>query len=291
MSISQQNNQSEPIHFSSVEKGLSVLYGAFSLLLFLISVVVMMVALYNGLNFGFGRLSGWSRIVVNSLLIVQFPLLHSLLLSRTGRAIFSACIKRSSVAKFYEVATRISSSGAEDTFEASSSKLPPGRLRAHLQPTTYVVVASIQILIVFLLWSPSRIVFWEARGFIWILHVACFLVAWVALGRSMWDGHLGIQTGYIGWLSVWRDLPKVPWPDLPIKGMFRICRQPIYFSFMLTLWSGPVWTADKVCVGLIWSAYCYWGPRLKEQRLSQRFGKQFDDYCSRVPYWPRFKGS
>ena len=34
----------------------------------------------------------------------------------------------------------------------------------------------------------------------------------------MWDGHLGVQMGYIGWLSVWRRLPTIPWPDLPTRG-------------------------------------------------------------------------
>jgi protein-S-isoprenylcysteine O-methyltransferase Ste14 len=102
----------------------------------------------------------------------------------------------------------------------------------------------------------------------------------------MWDGHLGVQMGYIGWLSVWRRLPTIPWPDLPTRGVFRLCRQPIYFSFMLTLWTGPTWTMDKIYTATVWTVYCFVGPYFKERRQLSAFGARFLEYCERVPFWP-----
>jgi protein-S-isoprenylcysteine O-methyltransferase Ste14 len=148
------------------------------------------------------------------------------------------------------------------------------------------MVASFQLLLVFLLWSPEGRVLWVPTGIVYYVHCALYALSWLLLGKAMWDGHLGIQTGYIGWTSIWKGHRSIRWPKMPTEGLFRVCRQPIYFSFMLTLWTGPVWTIDKLCVALVWTAYCYFGPTYKEKRMSKRFGEEFAAYKERVPYWP-----
>lgn len=240
--------------FSAMQRAFALVYGGVSLVLFACAVGVMMRSLYGGLLSGYGGLTGFVRWGANLLLIAQFPLLHSALLSPAGRAVLS--------------------------------RIAPEQLGVRLQTTTYVVVASLQIMAVFLLWSPAQRSFWEPRGIVWGVHVGVYSFAWVLLAKSMWDAHLGIQMGYLGWTSVWRNELKIRWPGLPTTGLFRVCRQPIYFSFMLTLWSGPVWTVDKVFLAVLWSVYCYWGPVLKEQRLERSFGEAFRAYRACTPYWP-----
>lgn len=219
----------------------------------------MVFSLYQGLQTGWGRLHGWERVVANFTLIIQFPALHSFLLSKSGSRALNIFAPQS-------VATR-------------------------LQPTTYVLIASVQLIAFFVLWSPSGIIVWKAQGSLLVAHCACFIGAWILLALSMWQGHLGVQLGYIGWLSVWKRLASIPWPSLPTKGIYRICRQPIYFSFMLTLWTGPTWSVDKLELGVIWGVYCLIAPRLKEHRQLRSYGKEFQDYRSKVPYWPGFPGA
>ncbi len=214
----------------------------------------MIYSLYNGLRSGWGTCHGWRRVFANSVLLIQFPFFHSLLLSPSRRSLLNY--------------------------------LAPTAISRQLKPTTYVLIASLQLWAVFLLWSPSTEILWEATGALLVIHVVFFVFAWVLLVKSMWDAHLGIQAGYIGWLTVWKNEPRIKWPKLPTTGLFRVCRQPIYFSFMLTLWTGPVWTWDKIFLASIWRTYCYWGPVLKERRLMRSFGEEFKAYCSRVPYWP-----
>lgn len=243
-------------NFSAAQRVLALGYGVVAHLTFVAAVCTMVWSLYGGLLGGFGGCEGWMRWIANLILVAQFPILHSWLLTRGGRPWLNC--------------------------------LAPLRLAPQLQPTTYVLVASLQLLAVFLAWSPdpTASVWWEPKGAVWWVHVTLYAIAWTLLGKSMWDAHLGIQTGYIGWLSIWRNHNRISWPPLPTSGLFRICRQPIYFSFMLTLWTGPVWTLDKIVVALVWTAYCYWGPVLKEQRLERAYGGQFRAYKDRVPYWP-----
>ena len=77
---------------------------------------------------------------------------------------------------------------------------------------------------------------------------------------------------------------RVRFPPLPQTGLFRLCRQPIYLGFAMTLWTGPVWTPDRLLLATIWSAYCVIGPLRKEQRFARIHGEAFTTYQRRVPY-------
>jgi protein-S-isoprenylcysteine O-methyltransferase Ste14 len=72
---------------------------------------------------------------------------------------------------------------------------------------------------------------------------------------------------------------------MPSHGLFRFCRQPIYASFALTVWTVPVWTPDQLFVALTLTVYCLIGPLFKEQRFKKMYQTDFDEYQRRVPYW------
>ncbi len=72
---------------------------------------------------------------------------------------------------------------------------------------------------------------------------------------------------------------------MPARGLFRLCRQPIYVAFTLTLWAVPTVTPDGLAVSVVLTGYCLAGPLLKEARFARRFGPEFARYRARVPYW------
>jgi len=252
--VNQSNSNQVKSEFSEFDRFRALVYGVGSLSLFATSVVVMLWSLYHGWQFGVGTFTGRTRWIANFFLLAQFPILHSWLLSRSGNR--------------------------------RLDPLAPKAIATHLRPTTYVAVASLQLLAAFCFWSPQSDVIWRPSGLLLRIHVGLFAVSWILLAKSMWDGHLGVQLGYLGWWSVIKRLPAIPWPGLRTAGLFRICRQPIYFSFMLTLWTGPVWTTDKIFTAALWSLYCLFGPLLKERRQMRIFGARFAVYKSAVSYWP-----
>ncbi|MSR62101.1 MAG: isoprenylcysteine carboxylmethyltransferase family protein [Planctomycetes bacterium] len=219
-------------------------------LTFLVAVSAMFLALYDGLAFGRGTLRGAAALAANALLALQFPLLHSFLLTARGRA---------GMARLF------------------------GRHGARLAPTTYAWSAALQILVTFLLWSPSGIVWWQPQGAWLVASTVLFFGAWLFLGLALRDGGLGLQTGWIGWTALWRD-GRVNFPPLPQAGLFAVCRQPIYLGFALTLWTGPVWTPDRLLLATIWTTYCVLGPRHKERRYLRQYGEDFARYQRSVPY-------
>lgn len=217
---------------------------------FLVAVATMWRGLFDGLTSGHGQLGGASGWAANTLLVLQFPLVHSFLLTKRGRGWMARLF---------------------------------GRHGATLAPTTYTWSAALQILAVFALWSPSGTVWWQPSGAWLVAHTALFLAAWGFLLKALWDGGLGLQTGSIGWLALLRGT-RPAFPQLPTKGTFALCRQPIYLGFALTLWTGPVWTPDRLLIAFLWTTYCLVGPRHKERRFQAIHGERFVRYRERVPY-------
>lgn len=227
-------------------------YGMICHAAFLIGVGLMIYGMYTGMRAGWGPFhSPWSWCV-NALLIGQFVLLHSFLLSPRGRPLLR--------------------------------RLAPADIADSLSTTTYVTIAALQTILLFAFWSPSGIVWWEATGWTRGILTIAYAGAWIMLFRSMRDAGFALQTGMLGWQAVWRGAKPV-YPPMPERGMFRLCRQPIYLSFALTLWTVPVWTPDQLLLAVLLTGYCLGGPLLKEERFRRIYKDKFAAYQQRIPYW------
>lgn len=234
------------------DKGVAIALGLTCHMLFILGVGTMMVAMYFGMSRSLGRLgSPWGGIA-DGLLLLQFPILHSLLLSRPGRRVMS--------------------------------RLAPGGLGAKLSTTTYATLASLQVGLLFALWTPSGIVWWQAEGPARIVLCLCYAASWLFLLKSIIDAGFPMQVGLLGWWAVARG--RVPaYPPMPRRGLFRLCRQPIYLAFALTLWTVPTVTPDQLSVALVLTGYCVLGPLFKEARFRRVFGSEFAAYQRTVPYF------
>jgi protein-S-isoprenylcysteine O-methyltransferase Ste14 len=227
-------------------------YGVVCSSLFVASVATMMVMMFFGVSRSLGRLHAPLSWFANGVLLLQFPLVHSFLLSRPGQAVVR--------------------------------RLAPFDLGRHLATSTYVITASAQVLLLFTMWSPTGTIWWQAEGggriLIWLLYAG----AWVLLFKSLVDAGISLQLGYLGWGALLKNVQPV-YPKLPTSGLFRICRQPIYLAFTLTLWTVPIWTPDQLVLATVLTAYCLIGPLFKELRFKRQFGEEFEVFSRRIPYW------
>ena len=230
---------------------LAYAYGAVCHLIFAAAVLAMVAAMYFGMSESFGRVPAPWHIPANALLLLQFPLAHSVLLSARGRAVL-----------------------------ARLAPAPHGRT---LATTSYAIIASAQLLALFALWTPSGIVWWRAEGAALWGVTALYAGAWAMLVKASYDAGAEVQSGALGWMSLARNIRPV-FPDMPTSGLFRVIRQPIYVAFALTLWTVPVWTPDQLALALGYTAYCLAAPRLKERRFATLYGERFAAYRARVPY-------
>ena len=230
---------------------LAVGLGVLTHAMFAAGVLGMVVAMYFGLGRSFGTVPWPWAALANLGLIVQFPAAHSLLLTGAGGRLVS--------------------------------RLIPGPHGGTLATTTYALIASVQLLALFALWTPSGIVWWQASGVaLWVL-TAAYAASWLLLGKSILDAGADLQSGALGWLSLMARI-RPAFPDMPTAGLFRLIRQPIYLAFALTLWTVPTWTPDQLALAVCFTGYCVLAPRLKERRFAARYGDRFDAYRDAVPY-------
>ncbi len=232
-------------------RALAVIMGVLCHVLFAVAVLAMITAMFFGMSESFGRVPWPWAALTNALLILQFPLAHSFFLTRTGGRWLS--------------------------------KFVPGPHGGTLGTTTYALIASLQLAALFLLWTPSGIVWWRAEGIALWLVGSAYAFSWLLLMKASFDAGVEVQSGALGWMSLLGRI-KPKFPDMPTLGLFRVIRQPIYVAFALTLWTVPTWTPDQLALAIALTAYCLLAPRLKERRFSARYGARFERYRADVPY-------
>ncbi|AHM05852.1 hypothetical protein roselon_03608 [Roseibacterium elongatum DSM 19469] len=224
---------------------------------FAAAVLAMILAMAFGMSESLGRVPWPWAALANAALVLQFPIVHSLLLTRRGGRLLS-------------------------------------RLGAHggtLATTTYAIIASVQLFVLFAFWTPSGIIWWRAEGMALWLILLGYGASWLFLVKASWDAGAEVQSGALGWMSLMADR-RPRFPDMPKTGTFRVIRQPIYLAFALTTWLVPVWTPDQLLLALSLTTYCVAAPVLKERRFRARYGARFDRYAARTPYMvPRFARS
>ncbi len=219
--------------------------------LFAAAVLAMVAAMFFGMSRSLGTLAWPWAAIANAFLLLQFPLAHSLLLTRRG--------------------------------DRALARAVPGPHGATLATTTYAIVASAQLLALFALWTPSGIVWWRAEGIAFWAVSCAYAASWLLLLKASFDAGAEVQTGALGWMSLLARIRPV-FPDMPTRGLFRLVRQPIYVAFALTLWTVPVWTPDQLAVAIAFTLYCLLAPRLKEKRFAARYRERFLRYREQVPY-------
>ncbi len=233
---------------------LVLVYGLCTHLAFLCAVGLMCFSLHGGLSGDLnssGATFSLSRYLWDLVLLLQFPIIHSLLLTKQGQSI---------------LALRHSS-----------------KTMSYLTTTTFALASSLQLILVFSLWQPTGVMVWEPSRAVRQLFDIGYILSWLLLGKSMWDSDITLQTGVKGWLSVFKG-GKPVYQRFPSRGMYRLCRQPIYLSFILILITGPHWTLDRISVALIWGGYCIVGAMMKERRFLAIFGSDFLSYREQVPF-------
>lgn len=111
---------------------IALAFGAVCHVIFGLAVVAMIISMFFGMSESLGTVPAPVSYLVNALLLIQFPLAHSILLTtRGGKWLL---------------------------------KLAPREHALTLMTTTYAIVASSQLLLLFALWTPSGVVWWWAEG-------------------------------------------------------------------------------------------------------------------------------
>jgi protein-S-isoprenylcysteine O-methyltransferase Ste14 len=152
-----------------------------------------------------------------------------------------------------------------------------------LERSTYVLLSSLALILLFWLWQPLGGVVWSvddpvgrtvlqslfAFGFGLVL-VSTFLI-----------NHFDL----FGLRQVWLYLRGKPYTQLHFgtPGPYRLVRHPLYVGWFFAFWMTPVMTLAHLLFAVATTAYILIAIRFEERDLVREFGSSYEDYRQRVP--------
>jgi protein-S-isoprenylcysteine O-methyltransferase Ste14 len=168
---------------------------------------------------------------------------------------------------------------ARQWFKARWTQIVPWTI----ERSTYVLSASVALLLMFWQWRPIGILIWSvdhaaARVVLWAL----FAAGWVTvLTVTFLINHFDL----FGLRQVWLPLRGIPYARVPFRTPlpYKFVRHPLYFGFLLAFWMTPTMTLAHLVFAIATTAYIVLAIQFEERDLVSEHGASYEAYRRTVP--------
>jgi len=152
-----------------------------------------------------------------------------------------------------------------------------------IERSTYVLCASLALLLLFWQWRPIGIEVWSvenpaARAALWTLFAAGWATVLIV---TFLINHFDL----FGLRQVWLPLIGKPYTRVPFRKPlpYRVVRHPLYFGFLLAFWMTPAMTVAHFVFALVTTAYIVMAIQFEERDLVTEHGRAYEEYRRSVP--------
>jgi protein-S-isoprenylcysteine O-methyltransferase Ste14 len=168
----------------------------------------------------------------------------------------------------------------------SAQFLAPG-----CQRSTYVLLSSLVLILLFWQWRPIPTVIWRTDGIVAFLLTSVHWLGWlIAFASTHMIDHFdlfGVRQALVAWRGA-----KISGQSFRTPLLYKIVRHPIMLGFLLAFWATPVMTSGHLLFALANTAYILVALQFEERDLIAEFGAAYQDYRRRVPMLlPRIFGA
>lgn len=152
-----------------------------------------------------------------------------------------------------------------------------------IERSTYVLCASLALLLLFWQWRPIGIPIWTvendaARAALWSLFAAGWLTVLVV---TFLINHFDL----FGLRQVWLPLRGRPYMPVSFRTPlpYRFVRHPLYFGLLLAFWMTPTMTLAHLLFAVATTAYVVIAIQFEERDLIAEHGIAYSEYRRKVP--------
>ena len=153
----------------------------------------------------------------------------------------------------------------------------------HLERSTYVLLASLCLMLLMWQWQPMGGIIWSTENAIVVnILFASFLLGWgIVFISTFMINHFDL----FGLRQVWFYFLGQPYSPLPFRlpVFYKFVRHPLYLGFLLAFWSTPVMTVAHLVFAILTTGYILTAIRLEERDLITTFGERYQNYKRWVP--------
>ena len=166
---------------------------------------------------------------------------------------------------------------ARRSFKQAWTRLVP----APIERSTYVLFASIALMVLFAFWRPIPTIVWNVSGVSALVLWALFALGWlIVLTSTFLINHFEL----FGLQQVWFNLrgrAAAP-PQFRQPLYYKLVRHPLYSGFFIAFWATPVMTVGHLLLATGMSIYMLVAIVYEERDLVALFGDRYEQYRRQV---------
>jgi protein-S-isoprenylcysteine O-methyltransferase Ste14 len=151
-----------------------------------------------------------------------------------------------------------------------------------IERSTYVLLASLSLILLFWQWQPMSAVVWNIEGpvFAGVVTAIGFMGWLIVLYSTFLISHFELfgLTQVVAHFAGRLTAPIA----FRTPGLYSVIRHPIYLGFIIAFWSTPFMTLGHLLFASVTTAYIFVGIWLEERDLVAFFGDEYRKYRERV---------